>query len=116
MWLCAGACNEQMVIATLKAIDCDPRQWMAALLTSTNSKVFGQPARLAAHLNGDSVAGIPLMIALKNYHRRSPQEVEALMAYSDFRLSMQYAPFCLAPIYFLSMMMMVGKNIGFLFA
>lgn len=89
MWLCAGACNEQMVIATLKAIDCDPRQWMAALLTSTNSKVFGQPAWLAAHLNGDSVAGIPLMIALKNYHRRSPQEVEALMAYSG--LSFEHA-------------------------
>lgn len=44
MWLCAGACNEQMVIATLKAIDCDPRQWMAALLTSTNSKyLVSQP-------------------------------------------------------------------------
>ncbi len=39
------------------------------------------------------------MIALKNYHRRSPQEVEALMRIPDFRLSMQYAPFCLAPIY-----------------
>ncbi|EJJ7131584.1 DUF4034 domain-containing protein, partial [Salmonella enterica] len=43
MWICAAACNERMVIAVLNAIDCEPRQWMAAALTSTNSKVFDQP-------------------------------------------------------------------------
>ncbi|MGN9526328.1 DUF4034 domain-containing protein [Escherichia coli] len=90
---------------------------MAAFANQHQLESFGQPAWLAAHLNGDSVAGIPLIIALKNYHpRRSPQEVEAFMAYSGLSFEHAICPFCLAPIYFLSMMMMVGKNIGFLFA
>ncbi len=41
---CAAACNERMVIAVLNAIDCEPRQWMAAALTSTNSKSSTSPA------------------------------------------------------------------------
>lgn len=44
MWICAAACNERMVIAALNAIDCEPRQWMAAALTSTNSKSSASPA------------------------------------------------------------------------
>lgn len=82
MWICAAACNERMVIAALNAIDCEPRQWLVALLTSTNSKVFGQPGWLVDHLNGADVTGQPLMVELAEYHRRSPQEVEALMAFS----------------------------------
>ncbi len=44
MWICAAACNERMVIAALNAIDCEPRQWMAAALTSTNSKSSASPS------------------------------------------------------------------------
>ncbi len=55
------------------------------------------------------------MIALKIITAAPRKKWQALHG-CIFRLSMQYAPFCLAPIYFLSMMMMVGKNIGFLFA
>lgn len=82
MWVCAAACNEHMVIAALNAIHCDPRQWMAAALTSSNSKVFGQPAWLFAFLQGEEVAGQPLMQGLARCRRSSPQEVDALMAHS----------------------------------
>lgn len=92
MWICAAACNEQMVIATLNAIDCDPRQWMAAALTSTNSKVFGQPNWLVEFLSGAEIAEQPLMEELAEYHRHSPQEVEALMAYSGLSFTDAVCP------------------------
>lgn len=43
MWICASACNEQMMIAAINAIDCDPRQWMAASLANTNAQVLVFP-------------------------------------------------------------------------
>ncbi|HDY8629236.1 DUF4034 domain-containing protein [Klebsiella pneumoniae] len=92
MWICAAACNERMVIAALNAIDCEPRQWMAAALTSTNSKVFGQPDWLVEFLMGADVAGQPLMENLVEYHRHSPQEVEALMAHSGLSFADAICP------------------------
>ncbi len=92
MWICASACNERMVIAALYAIDLEPRQWMAASLTSTNSKVFGQPDWLAEFLAGAEVAGRPLMQERAEYHRRSPQEVEALMAHSGLSFADAVCP------------------------
>lgn len=92
MWICAAACNERMVIAALNAIDCEPRQWMAAALTSTNSKVFGQPDWLVEFLEGADVAGQPLMEDLAEYHRHSPQEVDALMAHSGLSFADAVCP------------------------
>lgn len=92
MWICAATCNEQMVIAALNAIQRDPRQWMAASLTSTNSKVFGQPEWLVAFLLGAEVAGQPLMQKLAGYHQHSPQEVEALMAHSGLSFENAICP------------------------
>lgn len=92
MWICAAACNERMVIAALNAIDCEPRQWMAAALTSTNSKVFGQPGWLVEFLVGADVAGQPLMEDLAEYHRHSPQEVDALMAHSGLSFADAVCP------------------------
>ncbi|EDM3327096.1 hypothetical protein CRW80_13635 [Salmonella enterica subsp. enterica serovar Newport] len=92
MWICAAACNERMVIAALNAIDCEPRQWMAAALTSTNSKVFGQPDWLVEFLVGADVAGQPLMEDLAEYHRHSPQEVDALMAHSGLSFADAVCP------------------------
>lgn len=92
MWICAAACNERMVIAVLNAIDCEPRQWMAAALTSTNSKVFGQPDWLVEFLEGADVAGQPLMEDLAEYHRHSPQEVDALMAHSGLSFADAVCP------------------------
>ncbi|MBA8197369.1 DUF4034 domain-containing protein [Citrobacter freundii] len=86
MWVCAGACNERMVIAALNAIDCEPRQWMVALLTSTNTKVFGQPDWLIEFLEGTDFTGQPLMQVLAKYHQDSPQEMETLMAFSGLSL------------------------------
>lgn len=92
MWICAAACNERMVIAALNAIDREPRQWMTAALTCTNSKVFGQPDWLVAFLMGAEVAGQPLMEELTEYHRHSPQEVEALMACSGLSFADAVCP------------------------
>lgn len=92
MWICAAACNERMVIAVLNAIDCEPRQWMAAALTSTNSKVFGQPDWLVEFLEGADVAGQPLMEDLAEYHRHSPQEVDALVAHSGLSFADAVCP------------------------
>lgn len=92
IWICAAACNERMVIAALNAIDCEPRQWMAAALTSTNSKVFGQPDWLVEFLVGADVAGQPLMEDLAEYHRHSPQEVDALMAHSGLSFADAVCP------------------------
>ncbi|MFP8734519.1 DUF4034 domain-containing protein [Klebsiella aerogenes] len=92
MWICAAACNERMVIAALNAIDCEPRQWMAAALTSTNSKVFGQPDWLVEFLRGAEVSGQPLMVELVEYHRQSPQEMDALMAHSGLSFADAICP------------------------
>ena len=59
MWICASACNERMVIAALYAIDLEPRQWMAASLTSTNCVRWRRRATLLARrLSGDFPDGI----------------------------------------------------------
>ncbi|MEG2169815.1 MAG: DUF4034 domain-containing protein [Citrobacter sp.] len=92
MWVCAGACNERMVIAALNAIDCEPRQWMVALLTSTNTAVFGQPAWLVEFLEGKDFSGQPLMQMLAKYHQDSPQEMEAMMAFSGLTLEDTVCP------------------------
>ncbi|WP_347253405.1 DUF4034 domain-containing protein [Leminorella grimontii] len=92
MWICAAACNEQMVIAALNAIHCEPRQWMAAALTSTNSKVFGQPTWLVAFLQGEEVTGQPIMQELARYRQSSPQETDALMAHSGLSFDNAICP------------------------
>ncbi|MFP5595135.1 DUF4034 domain-containing protein [Kluyvera sp. 142486] len=92
MWICAAACNEKMMIAVLNAIDCEPRQWMAATLACINAKVFGQPEWLVSFLAGTDVSGQPLMEELAEYHRRSPQEVEVLMAWSGLSLTDAVCP------------------------
>ncbi|KEY60660.1 DUF4034 domain-containing protein [Serratia sp. DD3] len=92
MWLCTSACNEQMVIAALNAINCDPRQWMVASLTATNSEVFGQPKWLVAFLQGKEMTGQRLMKELAQYHKSSPQEVDALMAHSGLSFENAVCP------------------------
>lgn len=92
MWICAAACNERMVIAALNAIDCEPRQWMAAALISTNSKSSASPEWLVEFLVGADVAGQPLMEDLAEYHRHSPQEVDALMAHSGLSFTDAVCP------------------------
>lgn len=92
MWVCASACNEQMVIAAINAIDCEPRQWMAASLASTNAQVFGEPDWLADFLEGEETAGAAGVPKLAKFHLRSPQEMDALMAYSGLSLDKAVCP------------------------
>ncbi len=55
-------------------------------------KVFGQPGWLVEFLVGADVAGQPLMEDLAEYHRHSPQEVDALMAHSGLSFADAVCP------------------------
>lgn len=92
MWICASACNEQMMIAAINAIDCDPRQWMAASLANTNAQVFGFPDWMADYLQGNETVGTPGAPKLAAYHQHSPQEIDALMAFSGLSLDNAVCP------------------------
>ncbi|WP_145475711.1 DUF4034 domain-containing protein, partial [Yersinia similis] len=98
MWVCAGACNEMMVLAALQTLTLEPRQWMAAALIIPAITAFGVPAWLAVIIANEKADSLPVLGELRDYQQCYPEEMTALMSYSGLNAYAQIsAPDALPP-------------------
>lgn len=93
MWACAAACNEMVILAVLKALTLQPRQWMAAAMLIPAISVFNVPAWLARMVAGKQAVDkrISALDHLRGYHQQHAEEIDALMAYSGLKLDTDIA-------------------------